>query len=75
MTGTFRDVDHTRPMSHAVIMIGRVTEDRPRKTLSSVRSATMSASLGDCDRQDVIDALPKLAAIEQAKGRGTTDRR
>jgi hypothetical protein len=46
-----------------------VTDPTPEELEQLARSVAMSAQLGDRDRQDVIDALRRLAAIDKAKRR------
>lgn len=60
MTGAFRDVDHTRPMPHALARLDPVPhEPTPEDLEQLTRPVAIAANLGDRDRQEVIDTLRK----------------
>lgn len=58
------------PPRHPGVTLASVTDEPTPEDLEQLaRSVAMSASLGDRDREEVIDALRRLAAIEKSKGR------
>jgi hypothetical protein len=64
-----RDVDHTRQVSRSSVIIATVTDVDPEELEHIARSLAMAPVLGERDRQAVIEALRRLAAIERAKRR------
>ena len=50
-------------------MLGTVTDATPEELEQLARSVAMSAHLGDRDRQDVFDALRRLAKFDKEKRR------
>ena len=56
-------------VSHPFVIINTVTDPDPAELEQLAQSLAMAPVLGQLDRQAVIDALRRLAAIERAKGR------
>ena len=57
-------------MSHPYVRLDPVNDEpTPENIEQLARSVAMSGNLGDRDRRDVIDALPRLAEIDQATRR------
>lgn len=64
-----------RRPSHPDVIIATVTDEPTPEALEQLaRSVAMSGRLGDRDRQDIIDALRKMSAVEAAKRRHPSGR-